>query len=644
MPSTNLLRFGSASTSPAPLALRAGPLTMLFEPDTGFLRYLRLGDHELVRSIYGVVRDHDWNTIAWQVSNLQTAIAPDSFRLTFDVTCREREIDYTWQGTVTGDAQGNVSFTFEGASRSAFRRNRIGLCVLHPPLECAGKSCVIEHWDGTTEPGSFPRHVWPVQTCKNIRSLEHDAAPGVRVKIQFDGEVFEMEDQRNYADASFKTYSTPQELPKPAAVAPGDRVHHEVTVALTGEARKILPVLQGRPPQLSIATTPVLPKPPLGLRLAAHGRPLTPREVERLRSLRLAHLQVDLHLARPDWPTRLRLAAHESAQIGAALHLALWLSHQAETGLDAVRRELDALRPNVSLFLVYHSDEPAVAEKWIRLAREKLSNFAPNTLFAAGHRPFFNTLNCQRPEKDSAALPCFPIAPQVHLRDHRTLVENLGALPTLVESARQFSPQAAVISPITLRPVYSLPGTAEDAPGVELPAGADARQMSLFGAAWTLGSLARLAAAGPLHSLTYFETTGAGGVMETEVGSPWPEKFPSLPGGVYPVFHLLADLAGFDRIYPTFSSHPLQVEGLTLLDAQNRRRILVANLTGETQEIKIKTGTGRARVRLLDETSAAEAMRSPEAFRAGTGAEQESVSGKIELKLLPCALARIDFA
>ena len=129
--------------------------------------------------------------------------------------------------------------------------------------------------------------------------------------------------------------------------------------------------------------------------------------------VRLAHVQVDLNLARPDWPARLRQAAQESAQIGTALHLALWLTNQAEAELDAVRRELDTARPNISLFLVFHSGETAVAEKWIRLAREKLSSYAPNTLFAAGHRPFFNELNRNRPAKDSAALPCFPIAPQV---------------------------------------------------------------------------------------------------------------------------------------------------------------------------------------------------------------------------------------
>ena len=83
-------------------------------------------------------------------------------------------------------------------------------------------------------------------------------------------------------------------------------------------------------------------------------------------------------------------------------------------------------------------------------------------------------------------------------------------------------------------------------------------------------------------------------------------------------------------------------EGLTLVNAAGRRRVLVANLTGEAQELKIKSGTCTARVRYLDETTAEEAVRRPEAFRQQAGTAQESVSGKIELKLLPFAVARVD--
>jgi hypothetical protein len=58
--------------------------------------------------------------------------------------------------------------------------------------------------------------------------------------------------------------------------------------------------------------------------------------------------------------------------------------------------------------------------------------------------------------------------------------------------------------------------------------------------------------------------------------------------------------------------------------------------------LKIKTGTCTARVRYLDETTIEQAVRRPEEFRREPGATQESVSGKIELKLLPCAVARVD--
>src|SRR3712207_7382130 len=39
-----------------------------------------------------------------------------------------------------------------------------------------------------------------------FRSLTHEAAPGLRVTCRMEGDTFEMEDQRNWTDASFKTY------------------------------------------------------------------------------------------------------------------------------------------------------------------------------------------------------------------------------------------------------------------------------------------------------------------------------------------------------------------------------------------------------------------------------------------------------
>jgi hypothetical protein len=210
------------------------------------------------------------------------------------------------------------------------------------------------------------------------------------------------------------------------------------------------------------------------------------------------------------------------------------------------------------------------------------------------------------------------------------MVENLSGQMMDVESAREFSPKPVVVSPITLR--------------IRGQNDADARQRSLFGAGWTLGSIARLTMTGHIHSLTYFETIGARGLMGD--ASPSPGSDGPFPGGpvVFPMYHLFADITEFPgkQIYPTHSSHPLITEGLTLVDAKKRRRILVANLGSHPQEVKIKTGTCQATIRYLDETNAERAMTQPEQFRTDPGEKSDSISTKIQLMLRPYALARVD--
>jgi D-apionolactonase len=644
MLSKNILYHGKEEPPVKAIPLRAGGLRMIFDPRRACLRYVRLGDHEIVRAIYGAIRDKDWNTIGPHVLNLQQESNNDHFRLSFDAECKSPGIDFFWQGLIEGDARGEITFSFDGEARSTFIRNRIGICLLHPIAECAGKHCTVEEPDGRLADAQFPRYVSPLQPIKNIRALGHEVVPGLSVRMRFEGDIFETEDQRNWGDASFKTYSTPLEIPFPVEVQSGTRVRQTVTVSLQGESRKILPVVQGRTPQFSIATSTVVAKPPIGLAMASHGQALSAREIERLKKLRLSHLRVDLRLSDPSFRETLRQATQASQQLGASLHVALFLTASAEVELNHLLAELQEARPKVSLWLVFNLEESSSNERWVPLARQKLSALGPNVLMAAGSRSDFVELNRNRPAPESSALPCYGVNPQVHATDDLTIVENIAAQRMTVEAAQQICPRPVVISPVTLRPRSLVKSSGTEGPGAmtELPRDVDPRQMSLLGAAWTLGSIASLATTGHLHSLTYYETTGWRGVMETEHGSLAPEKFLSLAGSVFPVYHVFAEIAGFGRCYPTHSSHPLQVEGLTLIDDQNHRRVLIGNLLAEEQEVKIKTGLCRARIRYLDERNAEEAMRSPESFQEAPGEQVESDAGKIGLKLLPFALASVD--
>ena len=584
------LYYGRKEVLPRPVLLRAGPLSLSFDPANGFIRHVRLGDHELVRAVYGAIRDQHWATIPPQVMNIASEILKDSFRISFDVVCRERDVDYFWRGSIAGESSGKVVYTFTGEAKSQFLRNRIGLCILHPIAECGGKACAIEHVDGSREDGTFPHTISPVQPFFDIRAVSYPVATtGAKVEIRCEGETFEMEDQRNWGDASFKTYSTPQRLPKPAAVKPGDKVQHTVTIQIAGLSRPILPVLQGRPPQFSIATTDAIALPPLGLCTPVSG-------------LRLNHVRVDLDLAHDVAP-----ALEHAASSGAGLHVALTLSATPAEELRRLQVALSKVKPNVLLWLVYGRDEATPSEELLRAAQPVLQAYAPSALVAAGTREWFVDWNTRRPAKDFPALIAFAAQPQIHQRDNLTMVENLMGMGYAAESAREFSTKPVVYSPISL----GLPG--------------DPREASLFGAGWLLGSIARLAYTGNVHSLTYSWRMTEG-------------------DRVSPAYHVLADILDFGatKLFATHSSHPLLTEGLTLVNSRGARRILVANYSEDILEAKIKTGQVKASIRYLDETTAQLTATNPQEFGSTVGTMVDSVSGKIELKLLPFATARID--
>ena len=66
-----LLAFTSIAFGAEPIPLRAGPVTMIFDAENAFLRYVRIGPHEVVRGINAPIRDQNWATVAPRVSNLR---------------------------------------------------------------------------------------------------------------------------------------------------------------------------------------------------------------------------------------------------------------------------------------------------------------------------------------------------------------------------------------------------------------------------------------------------------------------------------------------------------------------------------------------------------------------------------------------
>ncbi|MFN8526084.1 MAG: hypothetical protein U0821_23530 [Chloroflexota bacterium] len=632
----NVLRYGHTEALPVQRQLRAGPLTMVFEH--GDLRWIRYGGTEAMRRLYVAVRDQNWNTAPTRLSDLVIDQNEDAFRVSFAAEHRLREIHFGWRGEITGESDGTVRFVMDGEARTTFLRNRVGICVLHPAA-AAGASYAALRDDGTVEHGRLPVEIAPHQPTHDLRAFMHEVEHGTWLDAHFEGDVFEMEDQRNWTDASFKTYSTPLRLPFPVRLEAGSRVRQVVTLRPRGrvQPRPVAPpsaliVGLGQPGGTTL--------PRIGLGSASHGQALTDLELRRLSALRPSHLRVDLRLDDPGWGGVWERAKAEARALGTPLELAVFASDDAGKELAALAVRLATDAPPIAHVLVFGRGEASA--RLYEMARSALGS---GVLLGGGSTSYFTQLNRNRPPTDALDLVCYSINPQVHQFDNASMVETLEGQRLTVRSTRGFAGgRPIVISPITLRPRFnadaSKPEPAPD-PG-ELPRAVDARQMSLFGAAWTVGSLRHLAESG-VYSATYFETTGWRGVMERAEGSPDQALFPSIAGGVFPIYHALADIGEFGggTVVPVSTSDPLRIDGVAVRRG-GRTRLLLGNLTNAPQHVEVSGLAASATVRSLDERNAERAMREPEGFRAERGGLVKARGGLAELELLPYGVARID--
>ena len=117
--------------------LRAGPLRLVF--DRGELRWIRLGEREVLRGIYFALRAEGWATIPYEIRGLEITAEPRTFRLRFEARHERGPVRFEWRAEISGAADGGIRFAVTGTAGSDFLRHRIGLCALHPADACAGR-------------------------------------------------------------------------------------------------------------------------------------------------------------------------------------------------------------------------------------------------------------------------------------------------------------------------------------------------------------------------------------------------------------------------------------------------------------------------------------------------------------------------
>jgi D-apionolactonase len=645
-----ILWYARPSPLPRVRTIQCGPVQ--FDLDGVDVARVRSGDTELVNRLYMSVRDRNWDTVLPVFSDLRVKTMRKGVVVTFNARNQAGPIDFGWTGSIAATVDGRLTYEMEGEALSAFEYCRIGFCVLHSEAAAAGRPYFAETPGGVVS-GVLPRLIAPqeirdghevplIPPCSSLAIQLDD----ISIRAAFDGSLFSSEDQRNWTDASFKTCSIAgPDYPYPAAR--GQHFAQRVTLVPSGSAppakrRRASPVGRIEVGEAQGGTWPAL-----GVGLPSEPTSdAGPRQTARLAKLALDHVRADVHLASAYWPVRLDRSRRAARVIGAQLELALFMDASDVERLPALADALaHADLARVIVLPTWTPSTRTTSPPMVDVVRAILAPVLGQVAVAGGTDGDFAELNRDRPSVDSWDGVAYSINPQVHAFDERSLVETLATQATTVATTRSFAGSTPVIvSPITLRQRFNPSAIDDQTIGhTDLPSSSvDPRQMSLFGAGWTLGSIASLTAVGA-SSLTYFETVGLRGLLDAGGRRSGGGSFPARPGMAYPMFHVFADLADRRETIPmTVVSTNSELVAAAALDQGGIIRVMVANLSGSRLPIVVGPFGGHvARIRALDDDTAEEAMLAPARFRR----RHDRIAvrrGQLSHILGPFAYARID--
>jgi D-apionolactonase len=610
---------GRSEEDPHELLLKAGKLNVFYS--NGALRYISADNNELLRMIYAAVRDRDWLTIAPVIKDQKIEKKENSFRISFSCIYQNKEINFSADYVIEGREDNCIILTMEGIALESFEKNRIGFCVLHPIDGCAGTNCVITHSEGSLEQSVFPEQISPDQVFRNIRSMKW-MSNRVHCQLDFEGDIFETEDQRNWTDASYKTYSTPLSLPFPVILEKGTKIYQRISFSAEGSFN--VPSDASEKITVKLFPEESLRLPSIGICQSTRSHPITLSETKIIRSLRFDHYRVDLHLYKSGWQFKAEQGSHESSDLGCQLELALFFDNNVLQEINNFNDWYSRRKVSAASILLFHKDIPSTPDNLAREVIPILRKVNPAVKIATGTNASFAQLNRNRPGETGNDSVCYSIHPQEHASDNLTLIENLEGQKYSIISTQKFAGRKGIyISPVNIQRRFNPNKTYFEIPhsGPEIPLRVDSRLMSIFGACWTAISLKYLCENGP-ESITFHETVGECGICQGDYNTRWPEHFPAVKGMIFPVFHVFRFLMGNKdlKLIKSRSSKPLAIDCIALTDGKKAKIILV-NLSVSVRSLQLECCSGLFRMRTLSASSFSEAALD---FR-WTGIENEKI-------------------
>jgi len=465
----------------------------ILDSSNGSLREITVGGSCQVYRIFSAFRDSAWGTPQPVIDLVEES--ENMVVLRGDYASAGYGLITTT--TVTMEAS-SLRVEYRAEATQAITRTRLGLCVLLPAA-LAGSWITATDINGNSNIIQLPVLIEPHKLCTDVARIGYETSRN-KVQIDFEGDVFEMEDQRNWTDFSYKLYSTPLTIPYPVHLPAGTIVEQAVSIKMfpgsspTTESRERMgtpiTLLNRKNKVLFTKSVPVLPQ--IGTRVGP--------DINGPVALPVDFVRIDL------------LSQLTSAQVASALTVAGNLAvHLYEWNQALLSRRIRKLFER-------H-----------QIARHTVGNLVSGQLTApaashslgpalVGTDGTFAQLNRARPTMPAGAAVAIAVSPQFHDFDDRTILDNLFGLRAVFNSIAVLYPGIPVeISLMELTPHFNpAAGGREQNARTRI---ADPRLQTEFALTWAFAAFCEASAAG-VEAVCLFDSSGLHGLFQN--GAPLP--------------------------------------------------------------------------------------------------------------------------
>jgi len=198
--------------------------------DNLVLRNIKYNNIEILKLISFLVRDKNWNNYSPEI--IKTSSYNKDQQLHFEFDLKYGDVEQLEVKLLLSIGSNSVKLIANGKFLTDFWTNRIGFNLLLPLDGVVNQQVIVSKSDQTTETLKYPLIIQPDQPMVKFNNLSYEMFDSIALNIRFDGIHFEMEDQRNWGDASYKIYSGSLLDPFPYKENKNSAFHQEIEITV----------------------------------------------------------------------------------------------------------------------------------------------------------------------------------------------------------------------------------------------------------------------------------------------------------------------------------------------------------------------------------------------------------------------------